>query len=161
MKKHPPDNLRAFTTHSKFRARELVSEVKIRSAISATIAPIEFKSVWDTGATSTVITKHVVTQCLLKPIGMAQIHSVDASKLAYTYFIDITLPNNLEFRNIKVIETEQLGNDEDVLIGMDIISEGDFAVSTYQGRTSFTFRTPSIERIDFLSPEDRPKSSSD
>ena len=37
-----------------------------------------------------------------------------------------------------------------VLIGMDIITSGDFSVSNYNGKTVFTFRTPSQERIDYV-----------
>ena len=37
----------------------------------------------------------------------------------------------------------------DVLIGMDIISKGDFAVSNYNGKTQFSFRLPSQEDVDY------------
>jgi hypothetical protein len=40
--------------------------------------------------------------------------------------------------------------DFDVLIGMDIIGTGDFAVTNLGDTTVFTFRTPSVERIDFV-----------
>ena len=36
-----------------------------------------------------------------------------------------------------------------VLIGMDVITQGDFAVSCKDGRTQFTFRMPSIEHADY------------
>ena len=35
-------------------------------------------------------------------------------------------------------------------IGMDIISQGDFAVSNFNGTTVFTFRPPSKATIDFV-----------
>ncbi len=37
----------------------------------------------------------------------------------------------------------------DVLIGMDIISNGDFAVSNYDGKTYFSFRLPSQEHVEY------------
>jgi len=37
----------------------------------------------------------------------------------------------------------------DVLIGMDIISNSDFAVTNRDGKTTFSFAMPSISRIDF------------
>jgi hypothetical protein len=37
----------------------------------------------------------------------------------------------------------------DVLIGLDIICRGDFAISNYNNSTQFTFRIPSICDIDF------------
>ncbi len=38
----------------------------------------------------------------------------------------------------------------DVLIGMDIIGAGDFAVTNLNGKTTFSYRYPSMERIDFV-----------
>jgi len=33
---------------------------------------------------------------------------------------------------------------------MDVIGMGDFAVSNFNGKTSFTFRIPSVAEADFL-----------
>ena len=41
----------------------------------------------------------------------------------------------------------------DVLIGMDIITQGDFAVTNRCGRTKFSFRFPSQADIDFVSED--------
>jgi len=38
----------------------------------------------------------------------------------------------------------------DVLIGMDIIGLGDFAVTNKDGKTVFSYRMPSMECIDFV-----------
>ncbi len=40
--------------------------------------------------------------------------------------------------------------DADVLIGMDVIANGDFAVTNHQGKTLMSFRMPSVECIDFV-----------
>ena len=37
----------------------------------------------------------------------------------------------------------------DVLIGMDIISKGDFSISNYGGHTVFSFRSPSMGTTDY------------
>ena len=39
----------------------------------------------------------------------------------------------------------------DVLIGMDVISKGDFAISYYNGKTQFSFRIPSQNDVDYKS----------
>ncbi len=45
----------------------------------------------------------------------------------------------------------EIGNQGiDLLIGMDIIGLGDFAVTNLNGVTQFTFRLPSVESIDFV-----------
>ena len=38
-----------------------------------------------------------------------------------------------------------------MLIGMDIINQGDCVVSNYQGKTVFSFRMPSESVMDFVS----------
>lgn len=93
-------------------------------------------------------------ECALKPIGIVQAQGPYGSKLAKVYPLRIRLPNDIGLK-LKAIEADNLGPDGDVLIGMDIITLGDFAVSTYEGRTAFTFRMPSQGRIDFLPPEQR------
>ena len=47
----------------------------------------------------------------------------------------------------------------DVLIGMDVINCGDFAISNLDGKTSFSFRMPSLERIDFAEAIEREASN--
>ena len=110
----------------------------------------------DTGATRTVITRRVVEDCNLKAIGMSRVRGVNAVRSLEAYLINIRLPNDMEFGNLRVIGADELSGGADVLIGMDIIGAGDFAVSNYEGRTAFTFRCPSQARIDFLPPEERP-----
>jgi len=41
-------------------------------------------------------------------------------------------------------------NDTDVLIGMDVISRGDFAVSIHKGNGRFSFQIPHTHNIDYV-----------
>lgn len=108
----------------------------------------EWISLWDTGATSTVITKAVV-ECLdLKPVSFADAYTPQGKYTAPCYYIDLKLPNGLTVPKLLVMEGKPFGCD--ILIGMDIISKGDFAVSNYNGVTSFSFRVPSLTKIDFV-----------
>ena len=65
-----------------------------------------------------------------------------------TYLVNITLPNGVRFPGVRVSEGKIAG--ADILIGMDIISSGDFALTNRDGKTTFTFRYPSIADIDFV-----------
>ena len=60
------------------------------------------------------------------------------------------MPSNVVFNDVEVSESEIAAEGIGLLIGMDIISTGDFAVSNFKGKTTFTFRIPSIEEIDFI-----------
>jgi hypothetical protein len=58
------------------------------------------------------------------------------------------LPNKVGFPAVRVAEGVLAGGD--MLIGMDLIGVGDFSVSNFQGKTTFTYRTPSIAKADFV-----------
>ena len=151
----------AFTTYYDERKNVLINEVRVAAAYAPAEGSTppdfeEYKAIWDTGATRTVITRRVVENCNLKAIGMSRVRGVNDVRSAEAYLINIRLLNDVEFGNLRVIGTERLSGGANVLIGMDIIGAGDFAVSNYEGRTTFTFRCPSQERIDFLHPEERP-----
>ena len=51
--------------------------------------------------------------------------------------------------NLSVMDSEIGKQGIDVLIGMDIISLGDFAISNYESKTQFSFRIPSQEHVEY------------
>jgi hypothetical protein len=108
----------------------------------------QFLAIWDTGATNSVISQKVVDVCGLAPIGMVKVHGVSGEMLAETYLVNIGLPNLVGFYAVRVTKGELPGSE--LLIGMDIISQGDFSVTNCGGITKFSFRTPSIEHIDYV-----------
>lgn len=65
------------------------------------------------------------------------------------YMINLTLNNEVRIRNLPVMDSEIGKQGIDVLIGMDIISIGDFAVSNFDRKTQFSFRIPSQEHVEY------------
>lgn len=108
-----------------------------------------FKAIWDTGATNSVITEAVVSACGLAPVGITQVHGVNSTSLSETYLVNILLPNATGVPNVKVTKGT-LGGGSDVLIGMDIITLGDFAITNLNGKTVFSFCMPSHRSLDFV-----------
>jgi len=109
----------------------------------------EYVAIWDTGATGTVITQKVVNDLGLKQVGVTQLDTVGGEKDdAPLYLVAIFLPNLVYVSELMVVEASVTGNAE-VLVGMDIIGRGDFAVTNRDRKTVFSFRMPSLERIDF------------
>ena len=100
-----------------------------------------FKGLWDTGATASVIDQRVVTACGLKPTGMTQVHTAAGMMNAETFLVNIALPNGVSFHNVEVTLGNVFG--ADLLIGMDIITAGDFSITNQNKTTVFSFRTPS------------------
>jgi hypothetical protein len=109
----------------------------------------KFVAIWDTGATGTVITQAVADACGLKPTGMMRVYGVAGAHDTETYLVNVSLPNGIGFANIKVTKGNLAGG-ADVLIGMDIITTGDFAITNKDGKTTFSFRCPSQTEIDYV-----------
>ena len=143
----------AFTTYGQGPLSVLKNQVGI-TASGSDDSPNAFQAVWDTGATATVITEKVVSECGLKESGKTELHGVHGSEATPTYLVDVFLPNKVRVVEVTVAKAPLTG-DSDILVGMDIIGTGDFAVSSYKGKTSFSFRIPSMEQIDFLPPKNR------
>lgn len=144
----------SFTLKFNGIARELKTKVLVSIAFDPANTlhfpqPQEFTALWDTGATDSVISERVATQCGLKPIGMAIVNTANGKRDCNVYLINIALPNRVGFPHVKVTEGI-LAGDIDVLIGMDIISSGDFVLTNKNGKTVFSFRHPSTECIDFV-----------
>ena len=116
----------------------------------------EFTALWDTGATGSVISQTVVDACELQATGTRTMrHAQGSTQGVSAYTINIELPNDLEFQALPVILGDLPGYD--MLIGMDIIGIGDFAITHPEGDTKFSFRIPSQADIDFARDDNREK----
>ena len=151
-----PTRVDAFISKYPGKSRVLANEVHICEAFKSSDASVQmpgnakkFLAIWDTGATGSVITKKVVDDCGLKPISMAKVSTANGETTTPVYLASVFLPNKVAFTQVRMVEGKIAG-DKEVLIGMDIISQGDFAVTNKDGKTAFSFRIPSIERIDFV-----------
>lgn len=111
----------------------------------------EFDAVWDTGATGSVISQKVVDACGLKPISMAKVHTAGGECMCEVYLVHIRLPNQVRFKNVRVTKSDM--GETEVLIGMNIILRGDFVITNKDNKTCFSFRMPSLTRIDFVEAE--------
>jgi len=148
--------IKAHTIRSKNGPlRVLVSQVAIMTpflgdpALLAQ-APLRgsFHGIWDTGASGTVITQNVVQQLGLQPTGQKQVNAANGVYIANTYLVNVVLPSDIHVQHVEVTEG-QLGG-ADVLIGMDIITLGDFSITNMGGTTVMSFRTPSCAEVDFV-----------
>lgn len=156
--KYLNNNARAFTTKASALVNVLHSSVQVSEAFDpGSGAPMPTSmpciAIWDTGAMGTVITSNVVAGLGLKPSGQITVQGVGPagtpqSHPANTYLINLFLPNNVELVGVRVAESSVSGCD--VLIGMDVIGSGDLAITNHNGKTTFTFRIPSCEEIDFV-----------
>ena len=141
----------SFTVHYGHLVNEIHTDCLISPMNDHTSEWFPFRAVWDTGATNSVIAHRVVEKLDLISTGLTEVFQVNGPPyLANTYLVRVMLPNNLEFHDILVTSSDLAGDDADVLIGMDIISQGDFAITHPNRRTKFSFRFPSKADIDFV-----------
>ncbi len=154
----------AFTTRYNGRARVLFNTVNVCLPVTpeeAQTQKVEFReyiAIWDTGATHSAITKRVVDDLGLQPTGVRETRHAGGKSSNNTYLVNIALPNKVMVPHVRVTEVQLIPDDNvlddkqpQLLIGMDIIGLGDFAVTNANNKTTFSFRVPSVQEIDFIS----------
>ncbi|MGH8434683.1 MAG: aspartyl protease family protein, partial [Pseudomonas sp.] len=113
-------------------------------------------ALWDTGASKSVISPAVVSALALTPVGSTQINHFGGITTKPTYMVSLWLPNRVGITGILAAEFDQGGaTGFEVIIGMDVITLGDFSLTNVGGRTCMSFRTPSIQEVDFVAAHNR------
>ncbi|MBP5687778.1 MAG: SEC-C domain-containing protein [Muribaculaceae bacterium] len=113
----------------------------------------EYEAIWDTGAEMSSISHRVIRELGLMPVGMAKNYTAAGEIDVHIYVVNVQLPMGVAFAQLPVTGND-LG-DVDMLIGMDVISKGDFAVTNVGGVTTFSFRIPSQETIDYVEQDNQ------
>ena len=141
------NNHSAFTTYFSGISNRLYNDAKVEAngEIFTTT-----KALWDTGATGTCISDAVVNTLNLKPISYTKMHTPSGESIKPMYLVDLILRNDVRVKDLKVLGSDIGDQGLDVLIGMDIICRGDFAVSNHNGKTVFSFRMPSQATTDYV-----------
>lgn len=109
---------------------------------------LQHNALWDTGATASVISTEVVKQLGLAPISQCKTYHAQGESIVNVYLVDLILPNKLRVKDVRV--TEGRLNGFGLLIGMDIINLGDFALTHKNNQTVFSFQIPSTHEYDFV-----------
>lgn len=142
----------AFTLQSRGIMNTLQTDTLILSSVRDNSKPYEpkmWRGLWDTGTSRSSINKRIVDDLSLISIGNTKISTANGEVVVNTYLVDVGLPNGVTIKNV-LVSCSDLGDSIDILIGMDIICHGDFAITNVNGKTTFSFRTPSISKIDYV-----------
>lgn len=160
MSMQQPPQRKSFTSSFNGISRVLLSPVWVASAFNPLTVPNatpeklgakNYMAIWDTGATSCVVNEKVINECNLKPISVTKVNTADGEHDAFVYLISLFLPNRFILPQLVAVSGRLKGGD--MLIGMDVINRGDFAVTNVGRKTIMTFRLPSCECIDFVEEE--------
>jgi hypothetical protein len=136
----------AFTARSDPPQKQLVlkSIASVRQAASLGKGGESqpFMAIWDTGASATCISPKISQALKLGAFSMATVHAAGNTYDSPVFKIDVILPNGLIVVDVRALEAKNIQG-ADMLIGMDIITTGDLAITNADNDTWFSFRFPS------------------
>lgn len=92
------------------------------------------RAIWDTGATNSMISKEIAHELELKPIGQTSIVGVHGAQSTNLYRVDLLFDCGYVIPAVEVSEAADHCGFE-LLIGMDIISDGNFILRNDCGKT--------------------------
>lgn len=137
---------RAFTIEYDGLTRQLLSE----ASVIFSGKEIPTRALWDTGASRTCISTEAAELLKLPSTGKMMIQTPSGTDSVDTFLIDLALPNQVKIEGVPVCGTRIGEQGIGALIGMDIIALGDLAISNFSGKTCFSFRMPSLTKLDFV-----------
>ena len=145
------ENWNAYDFEFSHIVREIKTPVTIYSSRNSTEGEnINIDAIWDTGATNSVISPLIVQK-----LGLSSIDKSIMSGISYKNRVSDVVVATIVLPNGKIINDKRFSVNEipgtEVLIGMDIITMGDFAISIVKGKTIFSFVTPPLNnKISFM-----------
>jgi predicted aspartyl protease len=141
----------AFSRHYPGPVKSLATEVQVcREYAGNPESSLTIRAIWDTGATSTVISPEVAGKINLVAIDKLSVYGVNSHTEVDVSVISIILPNGIILKD-KRITICRLPPAVDMLIGMDIILMGDLFICNAGNRTLFSYALPSLpEKIDLV-----------
>lgn len=130
-------------TYSKFLENPMLPVTPIRLINTVSQREVILDAVWDTGAQSSVISRHISHALNLPRLKKPHknLQGVGGT-ITSRAVLSIAMPGASDWATIvEVDEIEQIPSGYDFVIGMDIISRGIFTLAMVEGRMklSFTF----------------------
>ncbi len=110
---------------------------------------IACKALWDTGANASMITRHVVEALGLEVLSYTDVTGIHGTERRPVYSITLVLADSVIFERTKVIGANSLPDEHEAILGMDVITLLDFAITNFGGNTTHSIRYPSLREIDF------------
>jgi hypothetical protein len=124
----------------------VITDIIVKSASQFTeptqIQPFKARGLWDTGAQMCAISSSLVRTMGLKMIGTVDVGGFGGERSETPYYrIDITLQDGQHFYSVAVAEfTERERQAHDIILGMNLITKGDFTLAREGKGTRFTFK---------------------
>ncbi len=98
-----------------------------------------YTAIWDCGSSGTRISQKVVRDLRLKAFDTIPVREFEANeKIREVFFLSIALSPDIVFTDIRVTNG-YFPPDFDVIIGLDLITQGDFRLRNENGKTVIEF----------------------
>lgn len=141
----------ALTIWSSGVANRLIVSVDITNAQGVTKT---YPGLIDTGATHTVVSAELAAEMQFQAVSYTESNTAGGKvKDVPVYVIDMLslCDGKMLFPNHRVMQmnlTDQVG--VEMLIGMDILNQGDFSLTNKGGKTMASFRIPSVHETNYV-----------
>ena len=151
----PQPGFQAFTVKYTGSANRIITQISITAAYDPANPPtptpklVPTSALWDTGATRSVITPSVAKSLGLISTGSDVVNHFGGSSLKPTYLVNVYLPNGVAIAGVVVTECEETAQ-FGFILGMEIITKGDFSITNINNQTCVSFRYPSMKEIDYV-----------
>jgi len=126
------------TIEHKGLASKIVSQAVIISVDSG--KSINVSAIWDTGATTSLINDKIVKSLRLKKIGIAQVKHVAGATAFPIHLAAIDIKGGMKITEHRLVSFPSI-HPFDMIIGMDIIAQGNFYIENNGGNTIFSFKS--------------------
>lgn len=116
----------------------------VKTKISITVGEkfCEVGALWDTGASKTHISKRIADLLALNPIKQIEVTGHRGVEFTNMYNVSLILPTGYLIENINVLSGTYDSLNVDMIIGMDIISFGDFHIDFTKENPVLVFKHP-------------------
>jgi predicted aspartyl protease len=127
----------------------ILTPVEIFSDVYGEISGFLTNALWDTGAMVSVVSPEIVSKLGLDIVDTIQIAGINGESLAEVAIISIRFPSGAVIADVRVAVCNMSPGNE-VIIGMDVITQMDIAITNGGGQTQFSFAIPPFDdKIDF------------
>lgn len=133
-------NKSVFTVSYKEIVKQLIAPIYIINGENKKLV----NALWDTGAAYSYISFNIINKLSLEKVDKKELDTISFSEQIDGYKVDIGLKDlgKIPNRILYGIDITDTTKEYDAIIGMDIITMGDFIVSNHNLKTSFLFGIP-------------------
>jgi predicted aspartyl protease len=130
-------------------SKKIVTPVSLHTIPYNASLSLSTDALWDTGASISAITPDIMDKLKAVPVSKRTITGIHSTQVVDVVYITVDLPNSVIKKNIEAAVCN-IPSNVGMILGMDIILLGDFALSSGNSQTLFSFAAPPFkEKIDF------------